>query len=514
VKSLLVCLFLGCGFASSTQAAQTLEEFKQKPKLVVVLVIDQFRADYLTRFEKSFLPAQGGKLGLGGFEYLMSKGAYFPFAHYNIFQAMTCSGHAMILTGAYPSENGISMNEWFDRESGKMVYCANDELNGVSPLRLKSTTLSDEFKNIDKKSKVVSIALKDRSAVMMGGHRGDLVLWMDNKELNWGTSKYYGQVPSWLKGVNSSLNDLKNKSYSWKKLARTIPYAEKKVFASPFGIELTAELAIQALEQEKLGQSKDQIDFLFVSFSSHDYAGHLYGPNSPELEDMTLTEDRQISRLLNTIEKKVGLKNAYLVLTADHGIPAATGYLKERKTNAGRIDYLALFKRIYAQLDAKFGQPKSGPWIQAYKYFNFYLNPKVLEEKKLEASVVSQEIKKLFLKEEGVSAVYTRDEILQGKIYPGLWAEALVNQFVYGNNGDLIFMPEPFYYEKSEDLTTHLTGYNYDTRVPLILVGAPFKAGVYNQYARIIDLVPTLSHVLNIVAPPKARGRVLTEAFK
>lgn len=509
----LSVLVLSIMFGCFSMGAQSLDEFHKKPNLVVLVVIDQFRADYLTRFEKSFLPAQK-KGGIGGFNYLMSKGAYYPYAHYNIFQAMTCTGHAMIMTGAYPSENGISMNEWFDRDQRKMVYCAEDEEFGFSPRRLKTTTVSDELKNIDKKSKVISIALKDRSAVMMAGHRPDQVFWMDSKTHQWSSSRYYNLLPAWIHEVNSTLATQKNKTYEWKKVGRSIPLTDKKAFATPYGIEVSIDLAIAALEKEKLGQTKDQIDFLLVSLSSHDYAGHIYGPNSPELEDMTLTEDQQLSRLLSVVDKKVGLKKSVVILTADHGIPPSSNYLKERKVKADRMDYLALFKKIYAHLDNKFGPPKSGPWIEAYKYFNFYLNPKVLEEKKLEASVVSQEIKNIFLKVDGVAAVYTRDEVARGAITPLYWSEALLNQFILVNNGDIIFMPEPFYYEKNDDIVTHLTGYNYDTRVPLIMVGEAFKSGVYSQYARVVDLAPTLAYLLNVVPPPKARGRVLSEALR
>lgn len=165
--------FLVVFFSLFSHSSQSLKKFLQKPRLVVLVVIDQFRADYLTRFQTSFLPAEKGGTR-GGFNYLMSHGAYYPYAHYDIFQAMTCPGHSMIMTGAYPSETGITMNEWYDRESGEIAYCVSDKESGVSPRRLKSTTVSDEFKNIDKKSKVVTLAIKDRSAIMIGGFRPDL----------------------------------------------------------------------------------------------------------------------------------------------------------------------------------------------------------------------------------------------------------------------------------------------------------------------------------------------------
>ncbi len=509
---LLVLVLLG--LSSLLPAAQSLKQFRDKPKLVVLVVLDQFRADYLTRFEESFLPAE--KNGqLGGFKYLMTKGAYFPYGHYKVFQAMTCPGHGIIMTGAYPSESGISMNEWYDRDSGEMVYCVKDSEFGVSPRQLKTTTVSDELKNIDKKSMVVSLALKDRAAIMMGGQRPDQVVWINNDNLQWETSGYYGKLPAWVAEVNSSLNGLRGKKYLWKGMNRSISYNDDKVYSSPFGIEVSIDLAISALEKEKLGQHQNQTDFLLLSLSAHDFAGHTFGPNSPEMADLTLFEDQQLSRLLKMLDKKVGLKATLIMLTGDHGIPPTVDYSKANNIKADRLDYLALFKKIYAQLDEKYGTPKNGPWIIAFKYFNFYLNSKVLAEKKLDSATLSQEIKKILLKEEGISAVYTRDDVVQGRISPGFWSEALINQFVFTTNGDIIFMPEPFYYENSKwGTVTHMTGYNYDTRVPLIFFGTSFKPGVYAEYARITDLAPTLSFILNVVPPPKARGRVLHEALR
>lgn len=500
-------------FGQLVPAVRSMAQFQKKPNLVVLIVIDQFRADYLTRFASSFLPVE--KAGeVGGFSYLMNKGAYYPFAHYNVFQAMTCPGHAMIMTGAYPAENGISMNEWYDRESEQMLYCAKDQEFGISPRQLKTTTVSDEFKNIDKKGKVIAVALKDRAAVMIGGQRADNVVWMNEKTLQWTSSRYYSALPPWIGDINKDLLIKRPQSYLWKKMNQQFPYAENKVYATPFGLEITVDLALAALEKEKLGQSKKQTDFLLLSFSSHDYAGHLYGPNSSEMEDMTINEDRQISRLLNRIKKAAGLDSTLVILTADHGIPPAADYSQKNKIKAGRLDYLELFKKVSKHLDAKFGVPQKGSWIIAYKYFNLYLNPKVLQEKNLSVAVVAREVKDVLSKIDGIAAVFTGEEMKTGTVASSGWSEALNNQFVISNNGDVIFMPEPFYYELSDALVTHLTGYNYDTRVPLILAGAPFKPGVYADYARVIDLAPTLSFVLNLVAPPKARGRVLSESLR
>ena len=507
----LIATFQLLSFQSS--ASQKLSSFLHKPKLVLVLVIDQFRSDYLPRFEKKFQPALKGNQ-VGGFNYLMNQGAYFPFAHYDIFQAMTCPGHSMILTGSYPVENGIMFNDWFDQETGQLTYCVSDNESGISPRRLKTTTVSDEWKNIDKAGKVVSISLKDRSAVMLGGHRADTVLWMNEKSLRWETSRYYGVEPSWVVKNNSKLEKLKGSQYDWKDLKRSISYDDRKVIETPYGNEATVDLSIEALENEKLGLKDNNTDFLFISFSAHDLAGHQYGPNSPEMESMSLSDDQQISRLLNEIKKRVGLENVVIVFTADHGVSPSAQYLADKKIKSKEIDYLDLFKKLNSTLDEQFGKPKNGPWINAVRYFNFFINHKVLNEKKLNAEVVSQVMKKVIQQEPYEPIVYTKGEIARGLIIPSFWAEALSHQFDLSKGGDVFFMPEPFHYEKTKVSVTHMTGYNYDTRVPLILVGSAFKPGVYGENAKVVDIAPTLSFVLNILSPPKARGRVLHEALK
>lgn len=498
--------------AVNLQAAISLKQFYAKPKLVVVIVVDQFRADYLTRFANDFIPNGGGSK-IGGYRYLMEKGAYFPFARYNVFQAMTCPGHSMVLTGATPSETGIPLNEWYDRDKGELTYCVKDDEFGVSPRRLKTTTVPDEWKNADRKGKVISLALKDRAAIMLGGHRPDNVIWMNEDKLQWETSGFYNALPKWTVGINENLQNLRNKKYLWKNLKQEIPYSDFKALSSPFGIETTLDLALAALENEKLGQVSGQTDFLLISLSAHDYAGHSFGPNSPEMKDMTLFEDQQLARLFAAIDKKVGMKSSLIALTGDHGIPPTVEYTKANKIKSDRLDHLALFKKIYSKLDETFGAPKKGPWIIATKYLNYYLNQAVLAEKRLDASMVSATVKDVLLKEEGVAAVYTQSELLNSKGVPGYWHEALVNQFVFDVSGDIIIMPQPFYYESSKVAVTHMTGYNYDTRVPLVIVGEPMKPGVYAEPVLVADLAPTLSFILNIVPPPKARGRVLFEAL-
>lgn len=508
---LILTLFL---FSLDGRTKQPLAQFLQKPQLVVLVVIDQFRSDYLTRFYGDFLPPQKGAQ-LGGFRYLMEKGAYFPFAQYGLFQAITCPGHSMILTGAYPSDTGIPLNDWYDRSSKKLVNCvADDGPLGASPRNLKTTTVGDEFRDINEKSRVVSIALKDRSAIMMGGQRPTQSLWMNDKTHQWVTSSYYGALPPWVDPLNREIREKQGGEYQWDSVQKKIKYSDDFVYASPFGLSRTTEMALAALKELRLGQIKNQTDFLLISYSSFDLAGHLFGLHSPEMRDMTKATDRELSTLLNQINGKVGLSKTLVVLTADHGVAPSVDALQQKGLRADRINYLDLFKGLYGHLDKIYGAPKKGPWFEAYRSFNFYSNESVLKEKGLKKEDVLKVAKDWMKSYPGIQNIFTQADlegVLDGSPFG---EEEFRHQFIESKSGDLLIMPEPFYYEKSKALATHMTAFTYDNRVPLIFLGKPFSAGVYEGETKIIDIAPTLSFVLNVVPPPMSKGRVLNEAIQ
>ena len=470
-------------------------------------MIDQFRADYLTRFQSQFLPATRGEK-LGGFNFLMQKGAYFPFAEYDVSQCMTCSGHAIISTGSYPSANGIVANDYYDRVKKKIVYCADDEVNDLSPNQLTTTTFSDELKNSGASSKVIGIALKDRSAIMLGGHRADMALWMNTSNFQWQTSPYYGKkLPSWVDEANKKIAADFDKEKTWNgkkyvansKLAMTLDY----------GVNISLALAEQALKSEKLGTKASATDVLAISLSSHDSLGHSLGPNAHEMEAMTLHEDRKLADFLNALQSHLGsLKDVVVVLTADHGIPPTVEYASAAKIDSGKIDYLELYRKVYDRLDQKFGK-SAKPWFVASKYFHFYLNEEVLREKNLSASNVEAEAKRSLQEVKGVSLVVTKTDLEKGLFPPGEIGLQLQRQYVPQKSGDLIVIPKPFYFEKGDNVVTHITGYSYDRTVPLIMMGKKFKPGVYSQKAKVIDIAPTLAFTLGVIAPATSEGKVL-----
>ncbi|MBC7419784.1 MAG: alkaline phosphatase family protein [Bdellovibrio sp.] len=513
--------------ATFSQASIPIAKFQSSPKLVVVLVIDQFRADYLTRFHKKFVkPGSQGQVG--GFQFLMSEGAYYPFAEYDVLQSMTCPGHAMIMTGSHPVMMGIPLNDWYDRKTQKMHYCAEDEQFGISPRSLKSTTVGDELKNAGYKSKVIGIALKDRSAVMLAGHRADLALWMDYKDFVWRTSDYYTKtLPAWVLILNKKLQEDAKTEKIWNVNGQGTGLSEnndtgfekkfkinsKQGMALTYGVQTSFEAATAALKSEKLGLGS-AADILAISLSTHDMLGHAFGANSRELEELTLFEDQQLSKFLTTLRKHMGsLKDVVIVLTADHGVAPTVDYAQRAKIESGKLDYLDLYKKVYTRLNEKFGQPKKGEWISASKSFHFYLNQNAIADKKLKQADVEQEFKLALKDLPGVFAVATSTEIQNGKLPPGELGQQLQRQYIPEISGDIILIPRPFFMEKDENLVTHMTGFSYDRVVPLVIYGNKIKAGVYAEKAQVIDLAPTLSFILGVLPPATSSGRVLKEIF-
>lgn len=538
-------MYFCLGLTQAWSAPLSLTQFWKKPKLVVVLVVDQFRADYLTRFEKRFLPAgQGEKVG--GYRYLMQKGAYFPFAQYDVLQCMTGPGHAMILSGTYPYQMGIPLNTWFDRASEQPRYCVEDSSQevvgpmenfkagkGLSPKNFRAETVGDLLKNSGYSSRVVSVALKDRAAILLGGHRADLALWLDSQSFSWVSSRYYlsnGKLPAWVEELDRELSQRRGKLYSWKSsgqhtgLTLGVPFKHETTIGSreslslPLGLELTAQAAKKAIDQFKLGRGAST-DLLALSFSSHDYLGHLYGPNTLEMEEMTVAEDREISSLLNFIRKRMpgGLKDVLFVLTADHGIPPSPSWLKSQRMDAGKIDAEEVIERLENRLTQRFGKPNGGKWIAYQSDLNFYFSQKAIaglpeELRDRRSSVFEDEAKAELAKTEGGAFVFGRGDFERRTLPPGMFFRNILKTYIPERSGDLVLIPKPFYMV-DDDPVSHMTNYSYDRTVPLIFAGERVKAGVYSTAADVVDLAPTLAFILGMMGPAGAEGRVLNEIF-
>ena len=481
------------GAATAGSGRISLAQFAKKPKLVVVIVIDQFRSDFLTRFEKRMRSNKNG-----GLSYLMKNGAYFPFAKYDILQSMTCPGHATVLTGAYPYQMGIPVNEWYDTEKKSDVYCAEDVSSpivgrlakpeeGVSPVRLQGSTVGDELKMAGYSSKIVTVALKDRSAVMLGGHRADLAFWME--EGKWVSSKYYlkdGLLPGWVETLNAELMKEKGSTFKWKTAGQASGLSDKETpgfrreieagtddsFNSQYGVQITTTAAIRAMKELKLGKGASP-DILAVSYSSHDLLGHKNGLQSNVMEELTMFEDESIGQLLKEIDLQVGLKNTVFAFTGDHGVGPAVEIIKPQGMPAGNLNTPQLKTDAELMFEKKWGKSSKGPWVLRAKNLGFYLNPDVILDKKKSRTEVEAEMKRFILNaktsgetnREGVAEVFTRSEWEERLLPTGRYARQILNTYIPGKSADVVLIPKPYWVDKAA-FATHVTGYNYDRSVP------------------------------------------------
>jgi predicted AlkP superfamily pyrophosphatase or phosphodiesterase len=533
---LVMTAALSLAFTSAFSAPITEKSFGLKPKLVVVIAIDQMRADYLTRFRSRFLEPELGGRKPGGFRYLMSRGAYFPYGQYDVLHSMTGPGHAMILSGSYPYQMGISLNDWYEPGKGQ-VYCVRDDSSpvvtgqsnwpGLSPKNFLGTTVGDELKNAGHPSRVVTMALKDRAAILLGGHRADLALWFDSKTMQWTTSRHYipqGSMPEWVESLSHQAQARKGKTYEWKSEGKGTGFSSSKAafsysteygsyasFAHPMGVELVINAAKAAITNLKLGRGADT-DLLAMSFSSHDYLAHAHGANAREMEEMTVSEDRQLSGFLDFLKKELKtLDDVLIVLTADHGGPYNPEWLKTQKMNAGNLDEAALARKGNERLIEVFGRtPKDKPYVAFVADLNFFLDPEVLKSKGVDPAKAEAELKKELLKADGILTGFTRSEYLDRKLPPVLFERQALKGYRLGRSGDVVLIPKP-HFQSAGAAASHQTGYAYDRTVPILISGKRIKPGVYSERAEVVDIAPTLSFLLGLTPPAMSEGRVLSE---
>ena len=471
-----------------------------KPKLLVVVVVDQFRADYISRFQSHF--------GKNGFNALIGAGAYFPYGEYDLLQSMTGPGHATVLTGAYPYQMGIPINDWYDQKTHANMNCVEDvkvktigalkEQAGSSPRNLLGSTVGDELKNADWPSKVVGVALKDRAAILLGGHRADLALWFDFAGKKWITSTYYrkdGKLPEWMNTMNVGVKPCD--------------------YAKPCGLDMTTAAAKAALAAEKLGQGKG-VDILAISYSSFDIAGHHFGPNAPEMREMTLALDKNLAELRAAVALRVpgGLKNVVFVVTGDHGVSPTTEYLADTGFDSGRIQDEVILKQLNEYMNKKYGAPKTRSWVDDTSEFNFYLDEENIHAAKLDIRRVETEIKQQLLQNPGFAFVFTEAEWEDHVLPPGMFARKIEKTYYHGRSGHVIAIQKPYFVNDSKSAANHMTGYSYDRTVPIVFSGFGIKNGLYSTHTEVVDIAPTLAFLVGVLPPSMSEGRVLSEALK
>jgi predicted AlkP superfamily pyrophosphatase or phosphodiesterase len=469
-----------------------------KPKLVVMIVVDQFRFDYFTRFESEFK---------GGLKRLWDRGAVFTNAHFEHMPTVTAVGHSIVLSGAMPSASGIVGNEWYDRETGKQVTSVFDDKvkplgkdgkSSASPHRLLVSTVGDELKLSGRSpSKVVSLSIKDRSAIMPGGRMADGAYWFDKPSGNFVSSTWYFEdLPAWVKSFNE-----KKAIDQWK---GTLGY--DKMSESKFGNDVVELFAEAAIEGENLGRNKG-IDLLAMSFSANDTVGHAKGPHSPEAHEITLHTDEVLAKFFSYLDKRIGMSNVLVVLTADHGVAPLPEYLMERHMPGGRMPESVVLDAISKALNDKYGEAK---WILGKSGPSPYFDHKLIAESKLELEEVQQTAAQAVRMLPHIARVFTREELRRGPALNDMVGRRVQNGFFYQRASDLVIVPEPYYlFEKSG--TSHGTPWNYDSHVPVIFLGPQVKTGKFNERAAVNDIAPTLAAILEVETPSGASGRVLTE---
>ncbi|MFC5624465.1 alkaline phosphatase PafA [Algoriphagus winogradskyi] len=533
-------VFLLFVLASNPLKAQ---EAAKKPKLVVGIIVDQMRQDYLYRFADRYSD--------GGFKRMMKDGFMMKNGHFNYIPTYTGPGHASVYTGTTPATHGIISNDWYAKSIDKMIYCAGDttvtnvggsESNGyISPRNMLTTTITDELRiATQKRSKVVGVAIKDRGASLPAGHMGD-AYWFDSSTGEFMTSSYYyDQLPKWVdkfnerKLVDQYLSQTWNTLYPIKTYTQsmvddnpfegkfsgkdtpTFPYDLNKlretngqfglISSTPFGNTLTLDFALAALEGEKMGMGEDT-DFLALSFSSTDYVGHRFGPQSKEIEDTYLRLDQEIERLLNYLDETYG-KDQYIVfLSADHAVAEVATHMISEKVPAGNLPTGTVMNGLQNFILAKYGV---GKWIKNYSNGQIFLDHELIREKDINLEDFENEIAQYLLKADGIKEVYTGTAMRTREFTQG---RAMRLQMGYNHkaSGDILIVLEPAWLTGGSTGTSHGTGYSYDTNVPILFYGWNVPAGESSRYATITDIAPTLSMMLDIKLPNGATGEPILE---
>lgn len=530
---LLVIIILSTSIISYPQKVE-------KPKLVVGIVVDQMRFDYLYRFKQFY--------SKDGFNKLMNEGSNFTFNHYNYELTSTGLGHASIYTGTTPFYHGIIGNDFYDKQLKKSVYCvndpetksvgSNDDIGEMSPKRLLSTTITDQLKlATNSQAKVISIAIKDRSAVLPGGHLPDGAFWYNEDTGNFITSTYYmNELPKWVKDFNNrKLADsyiaqqwtlsLPEKDYGinspdesgyekdlFNEGKTSFPHSLKnlevkkqyeKLRATPFGNQLLVEFAKSALIGENLGKG-NETDFLAISFSSTDIMAHEYGTFSYETMDTYIKLDGQIAELLKTLDKHVGKGNYLLFLTADHSALETPGYLRDRRIPVGGLNQKNAVMLLKSFCADKYG---TGDLIESASNKQIFLSRDIIKANHLDIHKVEQEIAD-YMRDTfpEITSIFTRD-YLETQIASRDQKNPMVNGFNPALSGDISYELRPGYLPNfMEKGTTHGSSYNYDTHAPLIFYGWHIPAQTINTPVYITDIAVTIANLLKIQEPSAAIG--------
>ncbi len=529
-RSLFVALFLLCSIFFCLTPAAFASAYNARPKLIVVIVIDQFRGDYLERYRDQF--------GDGGFRLFIDRGAYFTDCNYDYANASTAPGHATLFTGSYTSGHGIIANEWWDPQKKKRVTSVEDDTTklvgvgktgvGASPHNLLSDTLGDELKlATGGKARVFAISLKDRAAVLPAGFSGDAAYWIDPTSGDWITSTYYRpDLPEWVRNFNGSHRAEKFWNREWKDSdGNTLGSTARRngtnkdgepasfyqvVGATPFANDYQLEFAKELVLYEKLGAGS-VTDLLVIGLSANDILGHQVGPDSPQMRSMALELDRSLAEFFSFLGHQIGMANVWMALSADHGVAPLPEFARTLRLPAVNLDAKALREQINSLLSKKYA--KKADYVLDLDYPVAWLDKDAFAGTlgAKDESVAEGEVGEA-MKQMGFTGYFAKSQLARGDIPPTEIGRRYAHSYTPEGGWYVIGIPRPFQVGVTKG-TDHGTPFSYDTHVPLAFYGLAFQPGIYRTHAEPVDLAVTLASLLGINAPAQATGRVLTEAL-
>jgi predicted AlkP superfamily pyrophosphatase or phosphodiesterase len=536
---LAVAALLLSPLTTLTASAQV---YEAKPKLVVIVVIDQFRADMLSRYRSEFK----GR----GFRLFLDDGAWFPDCYYNYVNTKTAPGHATIGTGAYSDGHGIDSNEWWDasRSFDRRVTSVQDERYslvdlpegtpanpGASPRNLRATTIGDEVRlATGGKSRVFGVSLKDRAAIMPAGQSANAAYWMDNLSGRFTTSTYYEEhLPAWAAAFNASGRAGEARKEAGGDSEK--PFNEQ-VESTPAANRYELDFVNALLAGEKLGQG-DTTDVLTVSLSAHDIAGHMYGPDSEQEHAMVLGLDRDLDSFFSSLDKTIGLKNVWIALSADHGVAPVPAKAAQLGINAATVDLARLIDNVNAILNARFSNPENKlEYVMGASDLPYLvLNRLIFEAMKIDEKTAEEALREALpealakMAEQAphdpathrlpptprIYGIYTRLDFENNRLPQSEMGRMLAHSFTSHGNWFAMLMLDGY---QMNDLhssgTTHFSPWSYDRHVPLAFYGSAFVPGTYRGRVEPVDLAATLASLLGVNQPSASVGHVLTEAIR
>jgi len=541
--ALNVLLVLAC-VVLEAQTTTTQIKKLERPKLVVGIVIDQMRWDFLYRYND--------KYEKGGFRRLLNEGFACENTMINYIPSVTAIGHTTIFTGSVPAIHGIAGNEWYDPRTGKSTYCTDDSTvqavgttnkgNQMSPHNLLATTITDELMLATNfQSKVVGVSLKDRAAILPAGHNPTAAFWMDDASGKFVSSSYYLKaLPEWVNAFNNSKAIDKLLANGWSPLLPidqytesttddvpwegvlkgavnpVFPYDVQKIYAldhgslrqMPFGNSLSLQFAKAAVDGYKLGQEKTT-DFLTVNCASTDYSGHLVGPNAIEIEDVYLRLDRDLATFFTYLDMKIGKGNYLLFLTADHGAAHAEGFMEANKMPTGLLDK-DMKTKLESMLAGKFGSKKL---VAGIENFQVTFNKNRIDSLNLDLDKIKTSTVHFLQQQEGIQFAVDQDKISEASI-PSPLKEMMINGYNQKRSGSVLMVTDPGWLPSySKKGTTHSVWNPYDTHIPLIFMGWKIEHGATYRTTHMTDISATIAALLHIQMPSGCIGSPIAEVI-